>query len=223
MNPNLFTCLVILLAALHLPGADAQNVTLKVAELGEGRPIHLEISMPGGGDILLKRSVDLSAWQPFLTIYSTVDHFTLWGQSSPLDGVGRTTFVTASPAVQTPEQMLEAWRSQGFTAYRFKFQRTCFCFPIDLSADVTVRDGKVVAAENISDGRGTPDFTVPLDRFKSIEELHAMIATLHGQAALMQIAWDATLPFPTWIYIDGHQPSVDDEIEYRISDVVRIE
>ena len=174
-------------------------------------------------DFQLVESIDLNTWRPLIYAFSRLSRFSLVDRSSP-DSHAKYSFYRVSGNALTANEMLERWRTLNMRSYQFTFSRTCFsCQPLSLTATATVRDEKVVAVENVRDNTGSPFEGADLSEFKSIEELFGSVATEAPKADLLSIRLHESLHFPLWIYIDYNHDTVDDELEYRATNLRRLE
>ena len=177
-------------------------------------PVTVEAAI-GAEHFFLDRSFDLKTWSPILILPtrqpvnivdgSTVDHsFT------------NVFYRTRWPAASV-ESFKTKWEGFGLLNYRFRLNQRCACTPHELSATITVRDGRIVAADNvISDGHPVSD--PDLTRFVTIDDLFMIIETEQPKASVTQVEFDPNLSFPSRAEIDYDVLAQGDETIYEVSD-----
>ena len=128
----------------------------------------------------------------------------------------------AAPPVVTVHSVLGARQNWELTAprdYRFVLERRCYCAGPN-RVRIQVRDGKVVGVEDLETGQVLTD-PATLRHYPTIDEILALIdraMTRHPDN--LTITYDRHLGYPARVYIDDSYRMADDEIDYRISEVV---
>src|SRR5687768_14192716 len=127
--------------------AAGQQQPIKLEIAVRGFPVTLQIDSRGATNLLVQYSQDLKAWQPSLHIFTKLSSLRVI-DGSTFDGLVPPRFYRAVSDSLSVDQMIEAWKSNAFSKYSFRFERKCFCHPFDLSATVTVHDGKVISVSD---------------------------------------------------------------------------
>ena len=111
----------------------------------------------------------------------------------------------------------QKWRGLGLSDYRYQFRQICFCAPpVTTPALVTVRGGSLVDAVYVASGDPVADAS----RIPTIDGLFAQLQeAVDERAAEVRVQYDATLGFPTQIYIYRDRRMADEEIGYEVSAV----
>jgi hypothetical protein len=219
---NLKKCLVVIIVgSLWQNGAAQEPPSTRLQITARDLPVTLNIDANGATNFVLQHSQDLKIWRPSLHVFSKLRSFRLVDRSTS-DGFPSPRFYRAVSNTRSVDQMLEDWRSKGFRKYDYRFQRTCFCSPFNLSATVTVNDGEVVAVSNVQ-SNGEPITPPDLSQFRSIEELFALVKDEAPKADFLAVEIDDSLQFPSFIDIDYYVLAADDEIQYQASAVQLIQ
>ena len=134
------------------------------------------------------------------------------------DPAGGTTSDT--PSETTPSPTVGTYPSFEPTDYAFTLRVTCFCPDAGVPVRVTVEDGAVVSAvyakrtDGFDKGAAAPDYrALTIDDI--IDELNA--AT---EAESVRVEWPEGQDYPSEVSIDQSSRIADEEIGYRISDVL---
>lgn len=129
---------------------------------------------------------------------------------------------TAAQSVVTAHSTLSARQNWELTAprdYGFVLDRRCYCAGPN-RVRIQVRDGKVAAVEDLDTGKVLTD-PASLRQYPTIDQVLEQIdqaMTRHPDN--LTITYDRHLGYPARVYIDYSYRMADDEVDYRISDVV---
>lgn len=199
----------------------SQGLSLSVNAIGRSGVFWLEGNTGGATNLLVEVSTNLTNWVEYLTVHSRSSRFEL--------NEGRILLPANQPRffrmAATPSQVAERnrnWEERGLTHYRFRYERICFCPPhIFLSAVVTVRDGVVVAVEDIK-SLGMPVANPGNAEFKSIEQLFALIEERSADHELVAVGFNDVLDYPERIETEFSERMTDDVESFRASDLVAL-
>lgn len=196
-----------------------QVLTLRI--FGGGGSFVLQGSTSGTTNFILERSIDLTNWTHYASIVSKTSSFRLVEGQTPPPPEPPRFFRLAAIRTDFAERK-QRWDGLGWSDYRFRFYRACFCPPhVYLSALVTVRDGVVVAVEDVR-SEGQPVAKPENFEVKTIEQMFALVDASVASSDLTVVDYHEVLGFPERIEIDWLASGFDDEETYRASDVVRL-
>jgi hypothetical protein len=146
----------------------------------------------------------------------------------PPSSASATSSPTPSPTpTPTPTPAEGPYPEYPPSDYRFLLAVSCFCPDAGTPIAVTVEDDRVVDAVLAADGTGrgggkkgdrAPDYL-----WRSIDDIIAEANRAEaGDAAEVRVRWSTGIepPYPTEVYIDQSRQMADEEVGYRISDVV---
>lgn len=107
------------------------------------------------------------------------------------------------------------WSRSGVQDYQVVVQRLCFC-GYTRPQRITVRFGNVVS--NVDAETGQP-VVVLMNLMPDVPGLFALIReAIEQNAHRLDVSYDATYGFPTFIDIDYIKNAVDDELQIRTSE-----
>lgn len=121
------------------------------------------------------------------------------------------------------------WQGLGYSSYVLKYSK--FCFGCDGAVEITIENGTVQSAVQVSGSGQTQNITdVDLVSFTSVEAVYEYIELLDQSVDFLKIKYDASLGFPEFIevdpisdrqYCDGSGETVaDDQFEYTFEVVL---
>jgi hypothetical protein len=138
--------------------------------------------------------------------------------SSALIGVGLAYSQTS--AAQGDAAARQRWNGAALRDYEFTYQRVCDCHPEQLADTiVTVVDGRVTAVRYARDDY-VEDIPVAEERvrwFRTIDDFFSLIENALDRGAVVRTSFDATLGYPTEVYIDYDAELVGDEVDISIT------
>lgn len=116
----------------------------------------------------------------------------------------------------------QRWGKSGLVNYRYTLQVRCFCPPpLNEQLVVEVRNGATVRISTKASGEEVP--SALLREAGTIPGLFQIIHTAHERSAdRLDVSYNEALGYPTRITIDDSTWSIDDESDYRISDLAEI-
>jgi hypothetical protein len=130
--------------------------------------------------------------------------------------------VIVGPETEEPGSIFELrvrwaqWRAVGPDDYSFELRRTCFCIPDAVTpARVEVRDGVVVDARALDDGRA-----LPLQFFDPIDTLFADAIEAAERGEPVEASYHRTLSYPTRLEIGTL--ANDAGVRYEVSRLVAL-
>jgi hypothetical protein len=126
------------------------------------------------------------------------------------------------PGAGDPEHSLAAararWTAAGVDDYSYTLSRQCFCPPEFIGPfNVTVRDGAVRSVTR--EGAPVNTSQVPIPTVPAIFD--EIAAAIDAGAAEVRVEYDATLGYPTELWIDQDRMMADEETGYSISALSR--
>jgi hypothetical protein len=125
---------------------------------------------------------------------------------------------TPAPQINMAAAARSVWTASGLRDYHFIYETVCFCPPEDPIL-VTVRAGKVVAGAYVTTHE--PVSAARLSTLLSVDDLFTKLDAAHARPAhTVQVTFDRRYGYPTSLYIDWDVMIADEEIEYRVSDLV---
>lgn len=130
-------------------------------------------------------------------------------------------------APTTLDEAWARWSASGFEAYRYRFERTCFCSPSHVSALVTVRGDTVAALDDVR-ANGTPiqktAYAFDREMARSIEQLFDLIrAAERTTIDSVAVTYDAQHGHPTRLFVDPLQAMTTEDITYTARDITAID
>lgn len=134
----------------------------------------------------------------------------------------------SSPAGPTTlDAAWSRWSANEFTAYRFRFERACFCSPTHVSARVTVRGDTVAALDDVR-ANGTPiqktDYAFDREMARSIEQLFDLIrAAERTTIDSVAVTYDAQRGYPEHLFVDPLQAMATEDVTYAVRGVTPID
>jgi len=119
------------------------------------------------------------------------------------------------------ERWRAKWESQHITHYRYKLQIECFCnFHYFMPITIEVQDGQISSIVDakgiILETRGIGDGR--FDEVGTVDKLFDLIHEGVKNAYSIKPHFDEKFGFPTTIFIDWNQHTIDDERAYMVSD-----
>ncbi len=129
---------------------------------------------------------------------------------SLLDGGGNT-------IVSDLERHRRQWQRQGFDTYEYDLTVGCFCV-FRGPAHVTVRADTVFSVIAVATGAPVdPNFRFA---YQTIDDLFDVIEEARKRPAdRLEVTYDETLGFPSFLYIDYDFGLADEEISYEAANV----
>lgn len=113
------------------------------------------------------------------------------------------------------------WDSEMASNYQFNFQWSCYC-TMDFIAEVniTVRENRIQGATFVES-----DVPIPLDaaieRYKVMDGLFDLLQSAIGENAhTIAAKYHPELGYPTEVWIDYEQNSVDEELGFSIHNLI---
>ena len=113
------------------------------------------------------------------------------------------------------------WKSQMASNYQFNFQWSCYC-TMDFVAEVniTVGENRIQGAAFVKG-----DVPIPLDaaveRYKVVESLFDLLqSAIDENAHTIAAKYHPELGYPTEVWIDYEQNSVDEELGFSIHNLI---
>jgi Family of unknown function (DUF6174) len=112
------------------------------------------------------------------------------------------------------------WNSKNLSNYSYTLQRSCFCLPDYTKAiRLEVRGGALTSAKYVDSGTDVPD-TIRPNIFK-IESFFDLIDSTQAKGGKVDgLKFDAMLGYPTQMSLDPIPLAADDEISYKLSDLI---
>ncbi len=111
------------------------------------------------------------------------------------------------------------WELTAPRDYRFVLDRRCYCAGPN-RVRIQVRDGEIVAVEDLDTGKVLTD-PASLRQYPTIDKILEQIdRAMMRHPDSLTITYDRHLGYPARVYIDYSYRMADDEIDYRISDVM---
>jgi len=112
------------------------------------------------------------------------------------------------------------WKSAAVGAYRYAYHKHCECYrDTPPETVVAVRAGAVARVHHVYAGsdREVPAREGSLDLYWTIDDLFALIASAAERGAVVRARYDASLGYPTAVFIDYDPSFVGDEIDVRVA------
>ena len=121
---------------------------------------------------------------------------------------------TAQPTVGT-------YPAFGPEDYTFHLAMSCFCLGAGVPIEVTVKDAAVVHAVYLADdtGRGGTKKGDTADKLFWLTINDIIEAANNTAAARVEVVWPAGQDYPTSVYVDENENTIDEEIGYAVSEV----
>lgn len=111
----------------------------------------------------------------------------------------------------------ERWQEQQPTNYEYVLQRVCECEPSESGPlRITVREGQIRSAVNAQTDEVV---AVDAEQVKSIEDLFVLLEEALPIAYRVTAEYDATLGYPTSIFIDFQRDMVDEEMSFTVREL----
>lgn len=114
----------------------------------------------------------------------------------------------------------ETWQRAGLVSYEYGYNKFCECHgdspPETL---VTVTSGRVTQVRHRRAGfeREVPAADKNLQFYWTVPELFDLLETALAREATVRFRFDASLGYPTSVYIDYAASTVGDEVDVRIT------
>jgi hypothetical protein len=114
----------------------------------------------------------------------------------------------------------DAWQRAGIVSYEYGYNKFCECHgdspPETL---VTVTSGRVTQVRHRRAGfeREVPAAAKNLQFYWTVPELFDLLEAALAREATVRFRFDATLGYPTSVYIDYAANTVGDEVDVRIT------
>ena len=121
------------------------------------------------------------------------------------------TVPATSSAPETLDEARARWAAADLDDYRMTLTRSCFCPEYYRGPfEVAVDDGEVTAV-------GFQGRELPADRVLTVDALFDLLAEAYASgAARVEVTYDATLGYPTSLYIDQDEQMADEEVGYTV-------
>jgi len=111
------------------------------------------------------------------------------------------------------------WAAAGIASYEYRYEKVCDCHP-DTPAEtiVTITNGVVVDVRYDRQDY-LSEVAVAADNyrwFRTIDDLFTLVETASKTADTLRVAYDQTLGYPAYIYIDYDHAMVGEEVELQV-------
>ncbi len=169
---------------------------------------------------IVQQSSDLARWE------AVGDPLTVMRRRNPVLDLpfleaGPRSFFRAVPADGAArESLLEEqwsrWKAAGLRTYEFEFRWNCFCVPeFTQWVRIAVVDGTLVSVRRVADGRELPSDLWP--QYQTVDGLFAWLAeAFDGNAARIEVTYDAGLGYPYSGFVDYHEGMADEERGFEV-------
>lgn len=110
----------------------------------------------------------------------------------------------------------ELWDSHNILAYKYDFQRICFC-PQELTAPVTiqVQNKRIVAVSEVATDE--PVDAARWEYYLTVEELFDEInAAIDQEAYEIVVDYNSELGYPASVELDADKYTIDEEVGFRV-------
>lgn len=135
--------------------------------------------------------------------------------------------LAALPGAVRADAALDAarakWRAAKLVSYEYGYHKFCECHrDSPPETVVTVRDGSVVNVRHRPVGFTTevPAAEKNFEYYWTVDGLFDLIATAQTRRIDVRADYDATIGYPTRIYIDYDMSLIGDELDLRLTGVV---
>jgi hypothetical protein len=125
----------------------------------------------------------------------------------------------ASGGTQQPHPTAAPWPAYDVDDYTYTLRTMCFCADGGTPVIVTVRDGEATDAVYAHRGRGH-DAGDPAGDWMRVTINDVIDAANTEHAYQVRVAWPEGQDYPTSVYVDRDANTADEEIGYRIRDVI---
>lgn len=146
------------------------------------------------------------------------------GESKMRLAVGLTLLLMACQSATAPQERLDQararWASRGPRAYSINVTRSCECSgPMTGPVAVLVWNDVVQSRRYVSSGDTVP--TSLASAFPSVEEMFSRIERVMAEhPARLDVRYDPATGYPSVVSIDYDARMVDDEIVYRLDNLM---
>ncbi len=118
-------------------------------------------------------------------------------------------------SINFPEMLtLSQWDELNIEDYEYEQRVICFCAPpAGRFHKITVESGAIVEIVDVEDGSIVAD---EHNFFKTISELLEFVESINPDSvALINVEYDSSFGFPSFVYVDFNQGIADEEIGYE--------
>jgi Family of unknown function (DUF6174) len=140
--------------------------------------------------------------------------------------VAVTLLATVLPGLARADAALDAararWRQAGLTSYEYGYHKFCECHrDSPPETVVSVRDGKVINVRHRPVGftNEVPAAEKNFQYYWTIDGLFELVAAALERHVQVRTEYDATLGYPSKIYIDYDADLIGDELDVRLTSV----
>jgi hypothetical protein len=130
------------------------------------------------------------------------------------------------PAPASADGALDAarakWRAAKLENYEYGYHKFCECHrDSPPETVVSVHDGKVVNVRHrpVGSTAEVPAAAKNFEFYWTIDGLFELIAAVEARKAEVRVQYDATLGYPTELYIDYDKNLIGDELDMRLTAV----
>ncbi len=111
------------------------------------------------------------------------------------------------------------WAAAGIASYEYRYEKVCDCHR-DTPAEtiVTISNGVIVDVRYDRQDY-LSEVAVAADNhrwFRTIDDLFTLVETASKTADTLRVAYDQTLGYPAYIYIDYDHAMVGEEVELQV-------
>lgn len=113
----------------------------------------------------------------------------------------------------------ERWEARPFRDYAATLERQCFCLPAATEpVRIEVRQGQIV--RRVDPETGEPVADPPPVPVPTVDGLFViLLEAVEGDAAAIELEWNAELGFPVRFFIDYDRQVADEELGFEVRDV----
>lgn len=116
------------------------------------------------------------------------------------------------------------WQDQAPAHYRFDLQIGCFCaFRDRMPLTVEIQNGEIVSIVDATGAAPTEQEMEWYAPYLGVDKVFEYAQKASTEAAKLEIKYDASLGYPTQLYVDWNEETMDEEVGLDITNLTVLE
>jgi hypothetical protein len=113
----------------------------------------------------------------------------------------------------------EVWAAAGIASYEYRYEKVCDCHRDTPAETIVTMTNGVIVDVRYDRQDYLSEVAVAADNyqwFRTIDDLFTLLETASKTADTLRVAYEQTLGYPAYIYIDYDHEMVGEEVELQV-------